>query len=66
MELLLGVPPLSQYDLYATDMRDYFTSHPDLTPYTSRPPAVAAVLNPSADTAPNPYLRRARSLMRKS
>src|SRR5262249_41121595 len=37
MELLLGVPPLSQFDRYATDMRDYFTSTPDLTPYDALP-----------------------------
>lgn len=62
MELLLGVQPLTQYDRAATDMRDYFTSQPDLTPYTARPPQVAARLNPEPEEAPNRYLRRAAEL----
>jgi DNA-binding beta-propeller fold protein YncE len=62
IELLLGVAPLSQYDRYATDMRDYFTSTPDLTPYTARPKQVAARLNPAPADAPNAYLQRAALL----
>jgi YVTN family beta-propeller protein len=33
MELILGLPPLSQYDAAARPMFDSFTDQPDLTPY---------------------------------
>jgi DNA-binding beta-propeller fold protein YncE len=39
VDLLLGLPPLNQYDAAASDLRDIFTSTPDLTPYDYRPPA---------------------------
>ena len=32
-DLILGVPPLNQYDAAATDLREMFTSKPDFTPY---------------------------------
>lgn len=35
--LILGVPPLNQYDAAATDLRDMFTGAPDSTPYTAAP-----------------------------
>ena len=62
MELLLGAQPLTQFDRYATDMRDYFTSTPDLTAYTARPRTFPPETNPSAAAAPNRYLRRAAQL----
>jgi YVTN family beta-propeller protein len=34
MELILGLPPMSQYDAAATPLYDCFTSIPDFTPYT--------------------------------
>ncbi len=34
---ILGVPPLNQYDLAATDLRDIFTPTPDFKPYDPRP-----------------------------
>jgi YVTN family beta-propeller protein len=37
MELILGLPPMSQYDAAATPLYASFTSKPDLTPYTARP-----------------------------
>ena len=37
MELILGLPPMSQYDAAATPMYNAFTNKPDLTPYTARP-----------------------------
>jgi YVTN family beta-propeller protein len=40
MELLLGLPPLSQYDAAATPMYAAFGPEPDLTPFTRRPPLV--------------------------
>jgi hypothetical protein len=33
VNLILGLPPLNQYDLAATDLRDIFTDSPDYTPY---------------------------------
>jgi len=37
MELILGLPPLTQYDAAATPMFESFTDKPDLTPYTALP-----------------------------
>ncbi len=37
MELILGLPPMSQYDAAATPMYRCFTATPDLTPYTALP-----------------------------
>ena len=34
VNLILGLPPLNQYDAAATDLRDMFTGTPDFTPYT--------------------------------
>jgi len=62
MELLLGGPPRSQYDRYALDMRDYFTSTPDLTPFVARARQVAPALNPTVEQASNAYLRRAAEI----
>ncbi len=35
MELILGLPPMSQYDAAATPMWELFTATPDLTPYVA-------------------------------
>jgi DNA-binding beta-propeller fold protein YncE len=37
VNLVLGIPPLNQYDAAATDLRDLFTSTPDFTPYNFTP-----------------------------
>src|SRR5262249_32429546 len=37
MELILGLPPMNQFDLSATPMRACFQNEPDLTPYECRP-----------------------------
>jgi DNA-binding beta-propeller fold protein YncE len=37
VDLILGIPPLNQYDAGATDLRELFTSIPDFTPYTFTP-----------------------------
>ncbi len=37
MELILGLPPMSQFDAAATPLYASFTSKPNLTPYTCRP-----------------------------
>jgi len=38
MELLLGVPPMTQYDALATPMTDAFTTVPNLRPYDALTP----------------------------
>jgi YVTN family beta-propeller protein len=40
IELILGLPPLSQFDAAARPMFDSFIDKPDLTPYTHRPARV--------------------------
>jgi hypothetical protein len=35
MELILGLPPMNQFDMAATVMTDCFTDTPDYTPYTA-------------------------------
>lgn len=35
MELILGLPPMNQFDMAATVMTDCFTDAPDFTPYTA-------------------------------
>ena len=36
MELILGLPPMSQYDACATPMFASFSSYPDMTPFVAR------------------------------
>ena len=40
MELILGLPPLSQFDAAARPMFASFTDKPDLTPYVPEPPRI--------------------------
>jgi YVTN family beta-propeller protein len=42
VDLILGLPPLNQYDAAATDLRDLFTARPDFTPYTYVQPQFVA------------------------
>jgi DNA-binding beta-propeller fold protein YncE len=42
INLLLGMPPLNQYDAAATDLRDLFARAPDPAPYHFVPPNVVA------------------------
>ncbi|HWW39837.1 alkaline phosphatase family protein, partial [Pedobacter sp.] len=37
MELILGLPPMSQYDAAAMPLFDCFTNKPDLSPYKAKP-----------------------------
>jgi DNA-binding beta-propeller fold protein YncE len=46
INLILGIPPLNQYDAAATDLRDMFTSTPDFTPYNFVPIQYASKANP--------------------
>jgi hypothetical protein len=41
MELIFGVPPLSQFDAAATPMTGAFTARPDTTPYAALQPKVS-------------------------
>jgi YVTN family beta-propeller protein len=45
-ELILGMPPLNQYDALATPMYDAFTATPDFTGYDVRPRQVPDETNP--------------------
>jgi YVTN family beta-propeller protein len=38
MELMVGIPPMTQFDAAATPFIDAFTTHPDFTPYTAITP----------------------------
>lgn len=40
MELILGLPPMSQYDAAATPMWELFSATPDVTPYSLQPAQV--------------------------
>jgi hypothetical protein len=37
IELILGLPPMSQYDASATPMWRCFQSAPDMTPFNAKP-----------------------------
>jgi hypothetical protein len=45
--LILGLPPLNQFDAAATDLRDIFTGTPDLSPYSTRPILFAKSASPA-------------------
>ncbi|MBX5438062.1 MAG: bifunctional YncE family protein/alkaline phosphatase family protein [Thermoflavifilum sp.] len=51
IELILGLPPMSQYDAAATPMWRAFTSTPDFTPYTAKPANVDINARNTADNA---------------
>lgn len=46
VDLILGLPPLNQYDAAATDLHDMFTSTPDFTAYNAQPVQFAQRANP--------------------
>jgi hypothetical protein len=55
IELILGLSPLSIFDLTATEMRASFQDAPNLSPYAAVEPAQSIVeLNPSANSLPTP------------
>jgi hypothetical protein len=47
VDLILGIPPLNQYDMAATDLREIFTSTPNYAPYSLSPITVAKNANTS-------------------
>src|SRR5438552_5262939 len=58
IELVLGLPPMSQFDAAAAPMVTAFSDQPTLTPYTALPPKQP----PGAPNQPNAY--RARDSMK--
>ena len=55
IELILGLPPMTLFDLIANDMRASFTSVPDFTPYSAeRPRQSLWDLNPEVKTLRGP------------
>jgi hypothetical protein len=61
MELMLGLPPMNQFDLSATTLRGCFTDRPDLTPFTSVPNRVPLdEMNPPLVRLKGPALEWAR------
>jgi DNA-binding beta-propeller fold protein YncE len=46
VNLILGLPPLNQYDAGATDLHDLFTGDPDFRPYLAQPVQFASRANP--------------------
>jgi len=47
VDLILGLPPLNQYDAAATDLRDLFTAEPDFAAYDFVPLAYVTSAKPS-------------------
>jgi hypothetical protein len=59
IELILGLPPLSQYAANAMPMWRAFTSSPDLTPYSERSESIPVTLT----NTPRAYGAHASALM---
>lgn len=49
MELILGLPPMSQYDAAAVPLFDCFTAKPDLAAFKARPPGVSLTVKNTAN-----------------
>jgi len=61
IELILGLPPMTQLDLSATAMRDCFAGAADLTPYQARPAQVPLdEMNPPLNKLKGTALKWAR------
>jgi DNA-binding beta-propeller fold protein YncE len=59
MELMLGLPPMNQFDATATPMTDCFTVTPDFTPFKSVPNNVPLdEMNPDTKAIHDPLLRK--------
>ena len=58
MELILGLPPMNQFDASATAMTDCFTDKPDFTPYQAVPNNIPLDrLNPELSSIRDPQRR---------
>jgi len=59
LELMLGLPPMSQFDATATPMSDCFTDTPDLTPFAAVPSNIPLdQMNPEPRKISDPLLRK--------
>ncbi len=58
MELILGLPPMTQFDLLASPMRACFTDTSDPTPYTLKPNNIPLDKMPEPETALDARMRR--------
>ncbi|HLP71510.1 MAG TPA: alkaline phosphatase family protein [Bacteroidales bacterium] len=64
IELILGLPPMTQFDLIAYPMSDCFTSTPDLTPYEALPNNVPLdLMNPELSSITGEQLKWAKKSM---
>jgi len=58
MELILGLPPMNQFDTSATPMTSCFTDQPDFTPYVVTPNIIPLdQMNPDVQSITNPQQR---------
>jgi len=65
IELILGLPSLSLFDLIATDMRASFQNEPDFTPYEAvKPQQSLTELNPPLQALSGPARRAALDSMK--
>jgi hypothetical protein len=65
IELMLGLPTLSVFDLIANDMRNSFQSAPDFTPYTAVTPKQSLEeLNPALNSLKGPARQAALASMK--
>jgi YVTN family beta-propeller protein len=65
IELILGLPNLSLFDLIANDMRNSFTDTPDFTPYQAvRPEQDLFAINPPLSALTGPAREAAEASMR--
>jgi YVTN family beta-propeller protein len=59
VELILGLPPMNQFDATATPMSDCFSTEPDFTPYVAVPANVPLdQMNPDPKKISNATLRK--------
>jgi hypothetical protein len=59
IELMLGLPPMNQFDATATPMFDCFTEQPDFAPFTVAPNQVPLdQMNPELKTIKDPVRKR--------
>ncbi|UCD51276.1 MAG: bifunctional YncE family protein/alkaline phosphatase family protein [Phycisphaerales bacterium] len=59
IELILGLPPMNQFDATATPMSDCFSTEPDFTPYVAVPANVPLdQMNPDPKKISNATLRK--------
>jgi YVTN family beta-propeller protein len=65
IELILGLPSMSLFDLIASDMRNSFQMTPDLTPYTAEVPKQSIYeANPKLNALRGPARKAAEESMR--